>query len=173
MSLPDYRGARGSNAGDDFHELWALRQTLGLLEHGADLTAISLEGLRAEDEAGLPLDTWAGVDCALYHGSEYAESAVQIEVVQLKYSGANPEALWTIARLTRSSGKTVNNSVVRRLAASYKGLLDKRNGSGDGIVVRLVSNQAIAPEVFEALNGGWTAHYWAVEKRSPRTGSSC
>ena len=26
MSQPDFRGVRGSNAGDDFHELWALRQ---------------------------------------------------------------------------------------------------------------------------------------------------
>ena len=28
MVQADYRGARGSNAGDDFHELWALRQAL-------------------------------------------------------------------------------------------------------------------------------------------------
>lgn len=52
MAQPDYRGARGSNAGDDFHELWALRQALALLDQDAGLTAVTVEGLRAEDESG-------------------------------------------------------------------------------------------------------------------------
>jgi len=54
MIQADYRGARGANAGDNFHELWALRQTLVLLDQDAGLTAVTVEGLRAEDESGTP-----------------------------------------------------------------------------------------------------------------------
>ncbi|MDP2605594.1 MAG: hypothetical protein Q8S00_23880, partial [Deltaproteobacteria bacterium] len=70
MTEPIFRGARGSNAGDDFHELWALRQALALLDQDTALTAVTVEGLLAEDEEGKPLDTWDGVDCALYYGSD-------------------------------------------------------------------------------------------------------
>jgi hypothetical protein len=70
MVQADYRGARGANAGDDFHELWALRQALALLDHDTGLTAVAVEGLRAEDENGTPRDTWDGVDCTLYYGSD-------------------------------------------------------------------------------------------------------
>jgi hypothetical protein len=69
MIQADYRGARGANAGDDFHELWALRQALALLDQDAELTAVVVEGLRAEDESGTPRDTWDGVDCTLYYMS--------------------------------------------------------------------------------------------------------
>jgi hypothetical protein len=54
MVQADYRGARGSNVGDDFHELWALRHALALLDQDAGLTAVAVEGLRAEDESDTP-----------------------------------------------------------------------------------------------------------------------
>ena len=47
MVQADYRGARGSHAGDDFHELWALRQALTLLDEDTRLTAVAVEGLKA------------------------------------------------------------------------------------------------------------------------------
>ena len=75
MIQPDYRGARGSNAGDDFHELWALRQALALLDQESGLMAVSVEGLVAEDESGTPHDTWDGVDCTLYYGGDHAATS--------------------------------------------------------------------------------------------------
>jgi hypothetical protein len=48
----DYRGARGSNAGDDFHELWAVRQALTLLSADGDLKAVTLEGIADRDAKG-------------------------------------------------------------------------------------------------------------------------
>jgi hypothetical protein len=91
MVQPDYRGARGANAGDDFHELWALRQALALLDQDTGLTAVTVEGLRAEDESGTPSDTWDGVDCALYYGGDHVASATRILAAQLKYSAAIPD----------------------------------------------------------------------------------
>jgi hypothetical protein len=77
MAQPDYRGARGSNAGDDFHESWALRQALTLLNPRTQLVAVAVEGLRAEDEHGEPTDTWDGVDCAFYFESNDVSSVLR------------------------------------------------------------------------------------------------
>ena len=43
MIKPDFSGARGSNAGDDFHELWALRQSLLLLNKIQNLLLLQLK----------------------------------------------------------------------------------------------------------------------------------
>lgn len=48
MVQADYRGARGANAGDDFHELWALRHALVLLDQDTGLTAVAVEGRRTK-----------------------------------------------------------------------------------------------------------------------------
>src|SRR5919109_2653409 len=80
MVQTDYRGARGANAGDDFQELWALRRALALLDQEAGLTAVAVEGLKAEDENVTPRDTWDGVDCSLYYGGNQAASAALQEM---------------------------------------------------------------------------------------------
>jgi hypothetical protein len=154
MTRPDYRAARGSNAGDDFHELWALRQALALLDQDTGLEAVTVEGLRAEDESGAPQDTWDGVDCAFYFGGDDISSVEHIEIDQLKYSSANPHAAWTIARLTSSSNKKGDNSVVGRLAKAFAGLKALRPdlvACGE-VVIRLVSNQPVDPSVLAALS---------------------
>jgi hypothetical protein len=155
MVQPDYRGARGSNVGDDFHELWALRQALALLDQDTGLTAVAVEGLKAEDERGLPPDTWDGVDCTLYYRGDEAASAEHIVINQLKYSAANPDQPWTVARLTQSSNKKRDNSVIGRLAKAFAGLKSKRPDlvANGNVVVRLVSNQPVDPAVVNALSG--------------------
>lgn len=155
MTKPDYRGARGANAGDDFHELWALRQALMLLDQDTTLTAVSVEGLRAEDESGTPQDTWDGVDCTFYFGGNDVASAKRIIIDQLKYSAANRDQLWTVARLTYSTNKKQDNSVVGRLAKAFSGISAKRPdlvASGD-LVLRLVSNQQVDPAIVSTLSG--------------------
>ena len=47
----DFRGARGSNTGDQFHELWALLQVLDLLHPETDLKAVGVEGVLTETPA--------------------------------------------------------------------------------------------------------------------------
>ena len=117
--LIDFRGARGSNTGDDFHELWATRQAIRLLSNEAGLQAIAVEGLGFRDEAGLPRDTWDGVDCTQYFGGRDATGADHVQIEQLKYSAANPNKSWTIARLV--AGRR-GQSVIARLAKAWKGL---------------------------------------------------
>ena len=149
MVKPEYRGARGSNAGDDFHELWTLRQTLKLLEHETNLTAVAVEGLRVEDEGGSPQDSWEGVDCTFYFGGDTVDSAERIVIDQLKYSSAKPEKKWTVARLSYDG----NKSVLRRLAKAFSALKEKRSDlvNTGNLIIRLVSNQQIDQEVLAAI----------------------
>ncbi|MDE3042262.1 MAG: ATP-binding protein [Nitrospirota bacterium] len=167
MVQADYRGARGSNAGDDFHEFWALRQALALLAPDTGLTAVAVEGLTAEDESGTPQDTWDGVDCTLYYGSDHAASAERIVIDQLKYSAADPDKAWTVARLTHSSNKKKDNSVIGRLGKAFAGVKAKWPSliESGKVVVRLISNQPVASTVINALSSHGTpsrsSHEWS------------
>lgn len=149
-----YQGARGSNAGDQFHEFWALEQVLQLLEPGTTLKAVTVEGVKSE-AVGPDDPAWDGVDCGQYFGGETLETADEVHLSQLKYSTADPDKSWTVARLTNSTASTTNNSVIRRLANAYK----KAKGgvkAGAVIKVRLVSNQPISERVRKALCSRWS-----------------
>lgn len=151
----DYGGARGSNAGDQFHELWALLQVLKLLKPKAELIAVGVEGVRTETSSQTADNpTWDGVDCALYYGGTSLETADRVEFVQLKYSAANPEKKWSVARLSENSAKKTNNSVIRRLADDF---VDARlrMKPGTQLSIRLVSNQNISDELKKVLDTRW------------------
>jgi hypothetical protein len=135
-----YRGARGSNAGDQFHELWALLQILELLHIGGELKAVGVEGVRTEAPAGADNPTWDGVDVALYFGATRLEQADRVEFAQLKYSSANPEKSWSAARLTENTAKKGNNSVIRGLADDFMAA-KARMKEGGQLKIRFVSNQ--------------------------------
>ena len=161
--LIDYRGARGSNTGDDFHELWVARQAICLLSNDEGLEAIAVEGLVAADEHGGARGTWDGVDCALYFGGRNAAEADHIQIAQLKYSAANPERPWTVARLIEGRR---GRSVVARLAKAWKGL--KTLGcSASATRAVLVSNQPIDPEVRLAVQRA-AASLLTIPTRKPR-----
>lgn len=151
--MTDFRGARGSNAGDDFHELWATRQVIGLLSKEDGLEAVTVEGLSASDEAGVPPDTWDGVDCALYFGGRNVTEADRVQIVQLKYSAANPNKKWTVARLV--AGQRRDRSIIARLAKPWKKLTEElkashaKNPSIPSVV--LMSNQPVGEDVHLAM----------------------
>jgi len=148
----DYRGARGSNAGDDFHELWAVRQALRLLSADGDLKAVTLEGIADRDAKGAPPESWDGVDCALYFGGYGVQEANSIELLQLKYSAADAKRQWTIARLVQEKQSRRGSSVIGGLAKAWKGI---RAARGDkprlGLRAALITNQPVDPGVREAL----------------------
>lgn len=138
-------GARASTAGDVFHELWALRAILELLNSYTTLKAVTIEGILT------PLDdlhAYDGVDCGLFYGGDTLEAATHVEFIQLKYSTAEPTKSWTIARLVENSAKKGNNSVVRKLAADFKNA-KQRLKAGATLTTKLISNQPIASEVDE------------------------
>jgi hypothetical protein len=145
----DFTGARGSNAGDKFHVLWALHQMLKLLDVQAKVKAVGVEGVSTET----PGDdsSWDGVDVALYFGGLTLETTTQIDLVQLKYSSAYPDSKWSVAKLTSSTAKKENNSVLRRMASAFTAAKSKIK-PGSLVNIRLVSNQAVSPDFIDLLN---------------------
>ncbi len=145
----DYRGARGSNAGDAFHELWAVRQALRLLDGADGLAAITVEGV----SAGAGGDAhWDAVDCALLYGGETLAEAERVEIQQLKYSAATPNRSWTVARLCAGRDGRAATSPIRKLAKAFSEATKARAGKRpDSIEVALVTNQPILPELKSAF----------------------
>lgn len=152
----DNRGARGSNTGDQFHELWALQQILDLLRPDSKLKALTVEGVRSETPVS-PDDnpTWDSVDCALYYGGTSLETADHVDFVQLKYSGANPEKKWSVARLTENNAKRKNNSIIRKMADDFKDA-KARTKQDARFSIRLISNQELSAELRKAIDSRWT-----------------
>lgn len=146
--LTDFRGARGSNAGDDFHELWATRKVIRLLSKEDGLEAVAVEGLSARDEAGASPDTWDGVDCTLYFGGRNATEADRVQIAQLKYSAANPNEKWTVSRLV--AGPRRGQSIIARLARAWKRLAGA-DPLSSSIRIVLIGNQPIDPKVITAV----------------------
>jgi hypothetical protein len=151
----DFRGARGANAGDQFHELWALQRALDLLNPSTALGGITVEGIyNEEDTDDENAAAWDGVDCALYFGGRSLATADRIDIVQLKYSGSDPARPWSIARLTANTRKTANNSVIRRLADAFAAARERMQPSAQ-LSIRLVSNQPIGDDAVEAITAQW------------------
>lgn len=138
--MTDFVGARASNAGDDYHELWVARQAIRLLSNEDGLAAIAVEDGNLPDA---PSGTWNGVDCTLYFGGTTLSNATHVEIVQVKYSTKKPEQLWTVSRLAQD-GK--EKSVFSKLAKAWKKIVE--DNPADGFVtVALVSNQPVHPEL--------------------------
>ncbi|WBU30517.1 hypothetical protein OOZ54_03190 [Rhodopseudomonas palustris] len=129
-------------------------QILELLNPRTSLQAVGVEGVRADETPGPDSPTWDGVDVALYFGGARLEQAERVEFVQLKYSSANPEKHWTVSRLTESSAKKNNNSVIRRLADDFKAA-KARMKPGTQFKIRFVSNQDTSEKLEEALLARW------------------
>ena len=166
MSLIDFGGARGSNTGDDFHELWATRQAIRLLSNEDGLEAISVEGVGFRDEAGSPRDTWDGVDCTQYFGGQDATGADRVQIEQLKYSAADPNSPWTIARLV--AGRR-GRSVIARLAKAWKGLTTPDSKVSARVV--LISNQPLAQDVDPTLKRAAKSSL-AIPQRKPKAAAA-
>ena len=145
----DYRGARGSNTGDQFHELWAVRQAMRLLDEGGGLTAVTVEGLGAAEGSS---SVWDGVDCGLFFEGDSAASAERVEVQQLKYSAADPDKPWTVARIATGRLKRVRTSPIGRLADAYSALKTLRPGKAiSSLRIAFVSNQPISEDLIAEL----------------------
>ena len=150
----DYGGARGSNTGDAFHELWAVRQALRMLNSSSRLAAIKVEGVPANDGDG---SYWDGVDCTLLFGADNLVDAEHVEIQQLKYSAATPTAKWTVARVCRGKNGRPSTSLMRRLGSAFKALISLRDGQGlDSVKVSLVTNQPVSSELLDIMSSART-----------------
>ena len=148
----EYLGARGSNTGDDFHEWWALRLALQLLDPDTSLSAVTVEGVNLDDKNEQVVTEWNSVDCGLFYGGHTIEQAEKVVIEQLKYSASTPEKNWTVSELT--SSKSSKNSIIKGLADSFTAILKARPdliGAG-ALIIRLVSNRPIGTDLQKSLS---------------------
>lgn len=155
MAVYDSRGARGANAGDDYHELWALRESLALLHPETRLQAVAVEGVTSTDESSGTHESWDGVDCSYYVGGTELRTVTEFSYDQVKYSTAHPERAWTVAELTASEKKSKRKrSILGRLAEAFHAVYSQRPDLVDAgrCRIRLVSNRPVSIEVITAVS---------------------
>lgn len=127
-------GAAESNAGDEFHVLWAARRCLDLLRTSTGLSSVMIESISEEDQIGLQEEKLLSVDLTEYfvHGTPLVIGkaasfcdANKVVVSQLKYSTRHPDVHWTAARLCSESGKEDPHSIISRLSDTFSQLCGK------------------------------------------------
>lgn len=140
-----------SNAGDDFHILWAVRKSLSILDHKTDnkLLAVSVEG--ANPNESQEIDPYGelllGVDITEYFGAENYDSASKVIFSQLKYSTRQSNKKWSCSELTKKKGKYAG-SIIHRLASIYKTYKDSfGEDSLSKLQIKLVSNRSLSEDL--------------------------
>ncbi len=132
-------GAVASNAGDDFHVLWAAREILRLIDVQSEWQAVTVEGLPLDDRHKAEVGEHGQIADVTLCREE--EGRAVYRYLQLKYSTANPGQPWTWSRLLKTrSSKKADSSLLGRLAALMAGV----GFQGD---FAIVSNQPLCPEV--------------------------
>lgn len=168
----DIPGARESNAGDEFHVLWATRRMLGLLDPVSDLSLVAMEDLHPATLEGVHPSQLLGVDLTEYYGGDSLDSASSVVVSQLKYSPRHPQTPWTAARLAeRRATRNKSSSVIGRLADVYAALASQvdRKELLAKLSIRLISNQPAGAQLTSALAA---ARAWLERRDRPANKAS-
>lgn len=150
-----------SNAGDDFHLLWAARRVLTLLQPNTDLKGIRLEGPPPNEAAEVDptCKDLLGIDLAEYFGGTQFEDASMVIHSQLKYSTRRSKDAWTAARLAQGKRTSHGGSVIHRLANVYRGYIKTfgREAVLAKLRIGLVSNRQCDKRLAAALQAAQSA----------------
>lgn len=138
-----------SNAGDDYHILWAGLKALELLNFSDDgLKLVSIEGPAPTesieiDETGEKL---LAIDMAEYYGGNTFETAQRIIFSQLKYSERQIQKTYTLARLCEGKRGGIKGSILEKLAKTFKAYYSKygKKKVTEKLIIKLVSTREIS-----------------------------
>ncbi len=146
-------GALPSNAGDDFHLLWAAQKILEMLKPNTALTAVTVEGPVWQDSVTTDIDNSKlyAIDLAEYYVGADFQNASKIVFSQLKYSTYMGDVVWTTSNLCHSDNKKKDNSIIRRLADAYKEYTEKNVNSENKLVMKFVSNRPISDNLKKGI----------------------
>jgi hypothetical protein len=150
--VPD---ARESNAGDDFHILWAAIKSLDMINSdGSGLKLVTIEGPTNEESrvvdptGGLLL----GIDMTEYYGGNIYSEADKVVFSQLKYSTVRSDVAWTVAKLCQGKKSGSVGSVIERLSDVFKSYSKySRNSVVKKVRIKLVSNRSISADLTELV----------------------
>ena len=152
MEKKNHAGAIASNAGDDFHLIWACKKLLETLKPNSELTAISVEGPTWIDSVQISdEDALYSIDLAEYYGGSNFEDADSVIFSQLKYSTYQMDKDWTSSTLCIKTSKNKDNSIIRRLAETYKKFYSEHASSIGKLTLKLVSNRKLDIEFSKSI----------------------
>lgn len=138
MTDPEYLGAIASNAGDEFHILWAAREMLCLLDRHGDVTAVKVEGPPQDEVHAQIGEHGQAADVTLIRETANGRA---YRYLQLKHSASDAAANWTWSRFLKNRAATKpHSSVLGKLA----GLMKAVAFEGD---FAIVSNQPLSTTV--------------------------
>jgi len=147
MEKKNNAGAVASNAGDDFHLIWACKKILKILESSNQLTAVSVEGPSWNDSIqDIDETKLYSIDLAEYYGGKDFLNADSVIFSQLKYSAFHMDKPWTVSELCTNTNKekNKNNSIIRRLADTYSEYCENYTSVDRKLVLKLVSNRSLS-----------------------------
>jgi hypothetical protein len=144
-----------SNAGDDFHLLWASRRVLRMLAPASQLVAVSIEGPAPQEAVWIDPggDQLLGIDTAEYYGDASFPVATCLIHSLLKYSTRHPGKKWTAARLAEGKDGGKAGSVIHRLSQVFHRYLQHYDRASvlSKLRVALVSNRPCDEALAAAL----------------------
>lgn len=154
-STPD---AQFSSAGDNFHLLWAAKESLKLLNFAPDglkLLSIESPGKSLGDKIDPKGNLLLGIDLVEFYGSENFKEASRVIISQLKYSTQKPNQNWTFSRLYQGKKTgSYSGSVIHRLATLYDAFASEFGTKEVKRILRikLISNQPFNPLHLTAIS---------------------
>lgn len=132
-------GAVASSAGDAFHELWAAREVLRLLDADAAVVGVTVEGVPADEAHATIGPNAQAADITL------SRRDGTFEYLQLKYSPSHPDQRWTWARLLAPvAARRPGTSVLGKLGRLFDAA---PSGSRIGIVTNQPLDQQVATDI--------------------------
>ena len=149
-SIPE---AHESNAGDDFHVLWAAKKSLELLNFERDgLKKLTIEG-PAESTIDSTGRSLLSIDLGEYYGGEDFGEATEVVFSQLKYSTRNDSLNYTLGRLCKGKKAGHAGSIINRFGDTFKTYWCEygREAVLSKLKIKLVSNRPIQDEFYQNI----------------------
>ncbi|MFK5948651.1 MAG: hypothetical protein QM500_07780, partial [Methylococcales bacterium] len=142
----DLLKVRYRNDGDLFHELWATRRILRLLDFKNDLITIAIEGISEKEHSGSN-EGLLVIDMTEYFGSESFVEARKIIYCQLKHSTTNPSKAWSANEIS---------DVIEGFAMRFKGLIKSHNIKAvqEKLQFQFFTNRPISSNITKAIQSG-------------------
>ncbi|MBX3219220.1 MAG: hypothetical protein KF795_01795 [Labilithrix sp.] len=140
--------ARAAKDGNEYHEAWVARKSLGLLLPRDGLVGIAIEGFALEDQATKEATEIA--DAVLYYGPHASfDGATRVVVVQVKYSKASEHKPFRAADAKRT---------IAKFATTYRAHKSAHGAARARARLRfeLVTNRPILPELTQAIQASGT-----------------
>lgn len=149
-----FAGALGSNLGDHYHLMYAVRRMINMLHPRSNLHLLALEGVSSEDVSIVGQSkSVRAADVTEYYGGTNFHSANHIVITQLKYSFAYATQNWTLRRLCRlKTLKDPTSSVLGGLASLFSYYASAPNFQANKLTIQIYTNQPLQPKLSRQLN---------------------